>query len=173
MTAQQPQVEGVEVRGPMENGAEQILTPEALQFIATLQREFIGTRKQLLQRRAERQAEIDNGQLPDFLPETEHIRQRDWHVAPIPAALQDRRVEITGPSGDRKMVINALNSGASVFMVDFEDAQSPTWDGLLAGQMNLRDAIRREIDFTSPEGKQYKLNEKTAVLMARPRGWHL
>ena len=173
MTTQQSQVEGVEIGGPIENGAEQILTPEALQFIATLQREFNATRKQLLQRRAERQTQIDNGQLPDFLPDTEHIRQGDWKVAPIPAALQDRRVEITGPSGDRKMVINALNSGANVFMVDFEDAQSPTWDGLLAGQINLRDAIRRQIDFTSPEGKQYKLNEKTAVLMARPRGWHL
>jgi malate synthase len=171
MTAQQGT--GIEVREPSEHGAEQILTPEALEFVATLQREFNPTRKQLLQRRIERQAEIDAGQRPDFLPNTEHIRQGDWRVAPTPADLQDRRVEITGPSGDRKMVINALNSGANVFMVDFEDAQSPTWDGLLAGQINLRDAIRREIDFTSPEGKQYALNEKTAVLMARPRGWHL
>jgi malate synthase len=171
MTTQQGT--GIEVRGPVENGAEQILTPEALQFVATLQREFNATRKQLLQRRAERQQEIDNGTLPDFLPDTEHIRQGDWRVAPIPADLQDRRVEITGPSGDRKMVINALNSGANVFMVDFEDAQSPTWSGLLQGQINLHDAIRRQIDFTSPEGKQYTLNEKTAVLMARPRGWHL
>ncbi len=171
MTTQQGT--GIEVRGPVENGAEQILTPEALQFVATLQREFNATRKQLLQRRAERQQEIDNGTLPDFLPDTEHIRQGDWRVAPIPADLQDRRVEITGPSGDRKMVINALNSGANVFMVDFEDAQSPTWSGLLQGQINLHDAIRRQIDFISPEGKQYTLNEKTAVLMARPRGWHL
>jgi malate synthase len=171
MTAQQGT--GIEVREPSEHGAEQILTPEALEFVATLQREFNPTRKQLLQRRIERQAEIDAGQRPDFLPNTEHIRQGDWRVAPTPADLQDRRVEITGPSGDRKMVINALNSGANVFMVDFEDAQSPTWDGLLAGQINLRDAIRRQIDFTSPEGKQYTLNEKTAVLIARPRGWHL
>jgi len=171
MTAQQGT--GIEVREPSEHGAEQILTPEALEFVATLQREFNPTRKQLLQRRIERQAEIDAGQRPDFLPNTEHIRQGDWRVAPTPADLQDRRVEITGPSGDRKMVINALNSGANVFMVDFEDAQSPTWNGLLAGQINLRDAIRRQIDFTSPEGKQYTLNEKTAVLIARPRGWHL
>jgi malate synthase len=165
--------QGIEIRGPIEDGFDQILTPEALEFIATLQREFNTTRQHLLQQRVERQVQLDAGKLPDFLPQTAHIRQSDWKVAPTPDDLQDRRVEITGPSGDRKMVINALNSGAKVFMVDFEDAQSPTWDGLLQGQINLRDAIRNEIDFTSPEGKQYKLNEQTAVLMARPRGWHL
>lgn len=165
--------EGIEVRGPLHEGFEQILRPEALQLVATLQREFNSTREQLLQRRADRQREIDGGKLPDFLPETEEIREGDWTVASIPRDLQDRRVEITGPSGDRKMVINALNSGAKIFMVDFEDAQSPTWEGLIQGQINLRDANRRTIDFTSPEGKAYKLNDEVAVMMARPRGWHL
>ena len=110
--------------------------------------------------------------MPDFLPETEHIRQGDWTIAPVPADLQDRRVEITGPA-ERKMIINALNSGAKVFMADFEDSHSPTWEGAISGQINLRDAVRRTITFSNPDGKQYTLNEKTATLLVRPRGWHL
>src|SRR6478736_3377704 len=123
--------------------------------------------------RAERQKRFDTGETPDFLTETRHIREGDWKVAPIPADLQDRRVEITGPV-DRKMVINALNSGASVFMADFEDANSPTWANQIGGQVNLMDAIRRTISFQAPDtGKSYALNPKTAVLLVRPRGWHL
>src|SRR5690606_7148968 len=163
---------GIEIRGDMMPGFDEILTPEALAFIAELQRAFNDRRLALLQRRAERQQAIDAGEMPDFLPETAEIRTADWTVAPIPPDLMDRRVEITGPV-DRKMVINALNSGASVYMADFEDAHSPTWAATLEGQINLRDAIQRAITFTSPEGKFYQLNEKTAVLLARPRGWHL
>lgn len=163
---------GIEIRGDMMPGFDEILTPEALAFIAELQRAFNDRRLALLQRRAERQQAIDAGEMPDFLPETAEIRAADWTVAPIPPDLMDRRVEITGPV-DRKMVINALNSGASVYMADFEDAHSPTWTATLEGQINLRDAITRTIAFTSPEGKSYRLNEKTAVLLARPRGWHL
>jgi malate synthase len=149
-----------------------ILTPEAAAFITELSRRFEPTRQDLLARREVRQKEIDAGRLPDFLPETAHIREGNWTVAPIPDDLKDRRVEITGPV-DRKMIINALNSGASVYMADFEDANSPTIANNLEGQANLRDAINGVISFSSPEGKQYKLNEKTAVLMVRPRGWHL
>jgi malate synthase len=156
----------------MSPGYSEILTPEALQFVATLVREFGPTREELLERRKHRQAAIDAGVMPDFLPETAHIREGDWTVAPIPADLQDRRVEITGPV-DRKMIINALNSGAKVFMADFEDSLSPTWENVVEGQINLRDAVSRTIDFTSPEGKAYKLNEQIATLMVRPRGWHL
>jgi malate synthase len=126
----------------------------------------------LLGRRALRQKEIDAGKLPDFLPETQHIRQAEWQVASLLKDLQDRRVEITGPT-DRKMVINALNSGANVFMADFEDSSTPTWDNQLQGQINMRDAVNRSISFTSPEGKQYKLADTTATLLVRPRGWHL
>ena len=115
---------------------------------------------------------MDGGEALDFLPETKHIREGDWKCAPIPADIRDRRVEITGPT-DRKMVINALNSGAKIFMADFEDANSPTWTNMIEGQINLRDAIRRTIRFTSPEGKDYKLKEQLAVLFVRPRGWHL
>ena len=164
--------DGIELRGEMTPEFAEILTPEALAFIAGLQRAFNGRRLALLQRRAERQKEIDAGQMPDFLPETAEIRAAEWTVASIPDDLQDRRVEITGPV-DRKMVINALNSGASVYMADFEDAHSPTWPATIEGQINLRDAATRSITFTSPEGKSYKLNEQTAVLLARPRGWHL
>ena len=164
--------DGIEIRGEMTPEFAEILTPEALAFIAGLQRAFNGRRLALLQRRAERQKEIDAGQMPDFLPETAEIRAAEWTVASIPDDLQDRRVEITGPV-DRKMVINALNSGASVYMADFEDAHSPTWSATIEGQINLRDAATRSITFTSPEGKSYKLNEQTAVLLARPRGWHL
>ncbi len=149
-----------------------ILTPEASAFITSLSRRFETTRQSLLARREVRQKEIDGGNLPHFLPETAHVRNGDWTVAPIPADMKDRRTEITGPV-DRKMIINALNCGASTFMADFEDANSPTLSNNLEGQANLRDAINGTIGFTSPEGKTYKLNEKTAVLMVRPRGWHL
>lgn len=164
---------GVKVLGNVSAEFAEILTPEAVEFVAKLQRNFGKRREELLQKRVERQKEIDAGKLPHFLPETEHIRNGDWTVAPIPQDLQDRRVEITGPTSDRKMVINALNSGASVFMADFEDANSPTWENSILGQINMRDAIRRQIDYTSPEGKQYKLKEKVAILIVRPRGWHL
>jgi malate synthase len=164
--------DGVEIQAEMKSGFEEILTPEAVAFVAALARSFTERRDVLLMKRAERQAQLDAGELPDFLPQTAHIRSGDWQVAPIPADLQDRRVEITGPT-DRKMVINALNSGAKVFMTDFEDSNAPTWDNMIEGQINLRDAIRRTITFTSPEGKAYKLNDKVAVMMVRPRGWHL
>jgi malate synthase len=149
-----------------------ILTAEAKAFLEHLHKKFNQKRKELLQKRKERARAIEAGTLPDFLPETEFIRQGDWQVATIPNDLQDRRVEITGPV-DKKMLINALNSGAKVFMADFEDANSPTWDNCLQGQINLRDAIRRQIDFVGENGKAYKLKEKVAVLKVRPRGWHL
>ncbi len=148
-----------------------ILAPEALDFVATLHRSFERRRRELLALRAERQRAFDAGKLPDFLPETRAIRESDWTVAPQPADLLDRRVEITGPT-DRKMVINALNSGASTFMADFEDANCPTWANMVEGQINLRDAVRRTIAFEQA-GKSYRLNERTAVLIVRPRGWHL
>ena len=163
---------GIEITGRITAEYAQILTPEAVAFAAKLQRTFGDRRAKLLARRAQRQAEIDAGKLPDFLPETRAIRDGNWVCAPIPADLLDRRVEITGPV-DRKMIVNALNSGASVFMADFEDANTPRWDNNLQGHINLRDAVRRRIDFTSPEGKPYRLDEKTAVLFVRPRGWHL
>ena len=163
---------GIEITGRITAEYAEILTPGAVAFAANLQRVYGGRRDELLARRAQRQAELDAGKLPDFLPETRAIRDGDWTCAPIPADIVDRRVEITGPV-DRKMVINALNSGASVFMADFEDANTPKWDNNLQGHLNLRDAIRRRIDFTSPEGKQYRLREKTAMLFVRPRGWHL
>jgi malate synthase len=163
---------GIEIAGRITPEYAQILTPEAVAFAARLQRAFGGRRDELLARRAGRQNELDAGKLPDFLPETQKIREADWTCAPIPPDIADRRVEITGPV-DRKMVINALNSGASVFMADFEDANTPKWDNNIQGHINLRDAIRRRIDWTSPEGKSYRLNEKTAVLFVRPRGWHL
>ncbi len=150
----------------------QILTAEAQAFLNKLARAFTARRSDLLARRAARQRQIDAGVMPDFLPETQSIREGAWKIAPIPADLQDRRVEITGPT-DRKMIINALNSGAKVFMADFEDANAPTWSNMLEGQANLRDAVRRTITFTNETGKHYRLNEKTAVLMVRPRGWHL
>ncbi len=162
----------VEIRGEMTPAFAEILTPQAQEFLVRLAREFRARRDALLKKRIERQARIDNGEMPDFLPETAHIRQSYWRVAPIPPDLQDRRVEITGPTS-RKMVINALNSGAKVFMADFEDANSPTWFNMVDGQINLRDAVRRTISFTNEAGKHYSLNEETAVLMVRPRGWHL
>ncbi len=172
MTSSAVQVAGVQITAPITLEYAEILTPEALAFVAMLARTFTARRDALLRRRAQRQAEIDAGKLPDFLPETAHIRESRWRVAPCPPDLQDRRVEITGPT-DRKMVINALNSGAKVFMADFEDANSPTWSNLIEGHINLRDAIRRTIEYTSPEGKLYRLNPQPAVLMVRPRGWHL
>ncbi|MEJ5232377.1 MAG: malate synthase A [Geminicoccaceae bacterium] len=164
---------GVEIRGPAVAGFERVLTPDALAFLADLERCFGGERRRLLALRAERQKRLDAGELPDFLPETAHIRAADWKVWPAPADLQDRRVEITGPV-DRKMVINALNSGASCFMADFEDATTPTWANLIAGQINLMDAVRRTIAYDDPQtGKAYRLVERPAVLLVRPRGWHL
>lgn len=161
-----------EVIGPLKPEWASILTPEACRFVATLCAAFEPRRQQLLARRAERQSEIDAGKLPDFLPETAAIRGGDWRVPTPPADLVDRRTEITGPV-DRKMAINALNSGAQCWMADFEDANSPTWENVIEGQINLRDAVRRSISFTSPEGKLYALKEKTATIIARPRGWHL
>lgn len=158
--------------GPMSPGYERILTPEALAFVALLDHTFGARRQELLARRQVVQAKYDAGALPDFLTETEEIRAGDWKVGPIPADLLDRRVEITGPV-DRKMVINALNSGASTFMADFEDSNAPTWANNIEGQQNLADAVRRTITFDQPGGKSYKLNDKTATLLVRPRGWHL
>ncbi|MFN3325676.1 MAG: malate synthase A [Bryobacteraceae bacterium] len=167
-----PNTPGVDIFSPLPPEFAEILTPEAVAFVAALARKFEPRRQELLARRAERQKELIAGKMPDFLPETAEIRSADWQIAPIPADVQDRRTEITGPV-DRKMVINALNSGASVFMADLEDANSPTWDNNLNGQINLRDAVRRTIGFRSPEGKEYKLKPQTAVLFVRPRGWHL
>src|SRR5271168_4459148 len=164
---------GIAIRGPMKPGFEKVLTPEAIGFAVELEREFGAERRRLLARRAETQRRLDAGWKPDFLPQTQAIRDGDWRVAPIPRDLQDRRVEITGPT-DRKMVINALNCGADVYMADFEDATTPSWDNLIEGQANLGDAVRRAITFDDPEtGRHYTLNGKTAVLFVRPRGWHL
>ncbi len=162
----------VSVHAPTTPSAGRVLTGEALDFIVALQRAFGPTRLRLLETRRERQAALDSGALPDFPRSTQSVRESAWTVAPIPADLRDRRVEITGPT-DRKMVINALNSGAKVFMADFEDANSPTWSNLIEGQQNLSDAIDRTITYRSPEGKVYRLNERPAVLFVRPRGWHL
>src|ERR1700676_3920647 len=164
--------EQVVLKGPNEGRSTEVLTPEAMAFVARLQREFGQRRLELLKARDERQARIVAGELPQFLADTESVRKSDWMVAKAPKDLQDRRVEITGPT-DRKMLINALNSGARVFMADFEDANSPTWANLVEGQVNLIDAIERRIDFTSPEGKEYRLNETVATLLVRARGWHL
>ncbi len=162
----------IQITKPVSGPGAEILTPDALDFLASLAAQFEDRRQELLARRRVRQTEIDAGTFPDFLPETAAIRAAEWTVAPIPADLLDRRVEITGPV-DRKMIINALNCGADVFMADFEDANSPTLQNNLEGHINLRDAINRTIDFKSPEGKAYKLNEKTATLLVRPRGWHM
>jgi malate synthase len=165
--------EGIEIRGPIEERFGEILTDEALLFIAGLQREFDERRRDLLSARTERQQRLDAGEMPSFLPETEHIRTGDWTVAAPRPDLADRRCEITGPV-DRKMIINALNAPVKCFMADFEDSCSPTWDNVLLGQVNLRDAIDGTISFTNPgNGKRYALNEDTATLIVRPRGWHL
>ncbi|MBL0388655.1 malate synthase A [Tumebacillus sp. ITR2] len=166
-------VQGLTVVGPLDEGFDEVLTDEALQFVALLVHEFGGRREALLARRQERQAAFDRGEKPDFLPETAGIRAGDWKIAPVPKDLQDRRVEITGPAGDRKMVINALNSGARVFMADLEDANSPTWENSIRGQLNLRDAVSRTISFVNESGKRYALKEQTATLLVRPRGWHM
>ncbi len=160
------------LKNPLTAEQASIITPEALAFVATLAAQFEPRRQALLNARVARQKEFDAGIQPDFLPETKHIRESDWKVAPIPSDLQDRRTEITGPV-ERKMIINALNSGAKVFMADFEDSLTPTWDNIIQGQINLFDAVRRQISYTSPEGKAYALHEKTATLIVRPRGWHL
>src|SRR5438477_6139279 len=166
-------VEGVEVHGPQVEGSEEVLTPEALEFVAALHREFSGVRDELLSARREAQARRDSGELPAFLDETRSVREDDgWRVAPAPDDLQNRRVEITGPT-DRKMVINALNSGARGFMADFEDSNSPTWRNMIEGHVNLTDAIERTIEFTQDDGKHYRLNEQVGTLLVRPRGWHL
>jgi malate synthase len=165
--------EGVQVVGPVAAGYEQVLTADALAFVADLERRFGRRRRDLLAYRRGVQSKIDGGWKPDFRADTKAIREGDWRVGSIPADLQDRRVEITGPV-DRKMIINALNSGANVFMADFEDATAPTWANQVEGQINLRDANARKIDFTDPaSGKAYKLNPKIATLIVRPRGWHL
>src|SRR5215813_4708027 len=161
------------IRGELKPGYDKVMTPGAVAFIAELERKFGPVRRRLLARRADIQDRLDGGWKPDFLPETKAIRDSDWRVAPIPRDIEDRRVEITGPT-DRKMVINALNCCANVYMADFEDATTPSWDNLIEGQANLSDAVRRQITFDDPEtGRHYALNGKTAVLFVRPRGWHL
>ncbi len=164
--------EHIQLKGVVEGRASEVLTPQALSFVARLQREFGDRRQELLGLRDERQRRLDAGEMPQFLVTTSSVRDSEWTAAKAPEDLQDRRVEITGPT-DRKMLINALNSGARVFMADFEDANSPTWSNLVEGQVNLIDAIERRIDFKSPEGKEYRLNDKVATLLVRPRGWHL
>jgi malate synthase len=163
---------GIEIKAPVHDGFDQVLTDDALNFVAELHTRFDDRRHELLARRAERRARFAAGEMLEFLPDTEQIREGDWQVAPAPPKLQDRRVEITGPT-ERKMVINALNSGARGFMADFEDANSPTWENMIQGQINLTQAIDGELGFTSDEGKTYELNDETATLLVRPRGWHL
>ena len=163
---------GVVITGAITPAVETVLTPEALAFVVDLHRRFNATRRSLLEQRAVRQAAINRGETLDFPAETAEMRASAWQVGPAPADLNDRRVEITGPT-ERKMMINALNSGARVFMADFEDALSPTWENVIDGQINCRDAIRRTIEFQNPDGRVYKLNDKTATLVIRPRGWHL
>ncbi|MEM9990435.1 MAG: malate synthase A [Bacteroidota bacterium] len=168
-----PQIAELDIKGGFQEKFAEILTPEALKFLIALHENFNARRKELLAAREQRQAELDAGKLPSFLEETAAIRASDWTVAPLPPDLLDRRVEITGPV-DRKMIINALNSGAKMFMADFEDSSTPSWENAMDGQINLRDAIRRDITFTNPKnGKFYQLNDKVATLLVRPRGWHL
>jgi malate synthase len=163
---------GIQIHGAVDSEQAAILSPEAVAFVAALHRRFNPRRQELLLAREERQTAIDMGVDLDFLPETRAIRDAHWQVAPAPGDLLDRRVEITGPC-DRKMVINALNSGAKVFMADLEDASSPTWSNVVDGQRNLNDAVRRTISFQNPDGREYSLNAETATLLVRPRGWHL
>jgi malate synthase len=162
----------IEVLARMEDAFHTILTPEAMEFVAKLHNEFNARRLELLRKRKVRQQEINAGKMPDFLPETAHIRNSEWQALPVPADIQDRRVEITGPV-DKKMIINALNCGAKVFMADFEDSNAPCFRNLIEGQINLKNAINRQIDFVSPEGKAYQLKDELATLFVRPRGWHL
>lgn len=165
-------LKAIEIRGRKVPDDQRVLTPEAVQFVAQLALKFGSRRKELLAKRRERQMEIDGGAKPTFLAGTKKIREQAWQVASTPRDLQKRWVEITGPT-DRKMIINALNSGADIYMADFEDANTPTWSNLISGQANLIDAIDRTIAFTNPEGKAYKLNDQIATLLVRPRGWHL
>ena len=171
MNTNSPTAVGLEIHAPMPAPYAAVLTPDALEFVATLAARFEPVRRDLLDARAARQALFDRGELPGFLPETAHIRESDWTVAGVPAEFQDRRVEITGPT-DRKMVINALNCGANTFLADLEDANCPTWANMIEGQINLRDANLRTISFEQ-NGKSYRLNDKVAILIPRPRGWHL
>ncbi|MHB8527217.1 MAG: malate synthase A [Candidatus Acidiferrales bacterium] len=164
--------EQIEISGPVDENYKSILTAGAVGFLSKLAKNFEGRRQELLSNRRERQKQLNHGELPCFLPETRALRTEQWTVAPIPDDLIDRRVEITGPV-DRKMIINGLNSGAKVFMADFEDSNSPTWRNNLEGQINLRDTVNKTIAYQSPEGKKYELAQKTATLMVRPRGWHL
>src|SRR5690348_7545671 len=163
---------GVEINAPLHPRFEEILTHDALAFVAKLHRAFEPRRRELLRARTERQARIDAGEMPDFLAETKHIRDADWKIAALPKPLECRRVEITGPV-ERKMIINAFNSGADSYMTDFEDSNSPNWFNQIQGQVNLKDAIRGTISFANEAGKVYKLNDRIAVLQIRPRGWHL
>ena len=163
---------GIEIHGAVDSEVESILSPEALAFVAALHRRFSQPRRELLHAREQRQAAIDTGAELEFLSETRPVRNSHWQVAPAPDDLLNRRVEITGPC-DRKMVINALNSGAKVFMADLEDASSPTWSNVVDGQRNLYDAVRRTISFQNPDGREYALNPEIATLLVRPRGWHL
>ena len=171
MNAQTHSIPGdVKIKGRMTDEFKEILTPGALEFVAKSARNFTDRRDTLLHNRGQRQKKLDAGEKLDFLKETEEIRNSSWSIDPLPHDLRDRRVEITGPASDRKMVINALNSGAKVFMADFEDANTPTWENCIRGQINMRDAINRNIDFADPRGKRYELKEKTAVLVIRPGG---
>lgn len=164
--------ESIAVMGEDTPNRERVLLPEAVEFVARLHRTFNARRLELLEARAQRRERLIAGERPDFPSATAEIRRTDWRVAPTPPALEDRRVEITGPV-DRKMMINALNSGASAFMADFEDSLSPTWENVVEGQANVMDAVRRTLSFVSPEGREYRLAEPTATLLVRPRGWHL
>jgi malate synthase len=163
---------GALVRGPVVPGTDRVLTPDALEFLARIHREFEPRRREILAARAERAERLAHGEKLDFLAETAHVRESDWSVAAAPADFDDRRVEITGPA-EAKMTINALNSGARVFMADFEDSLSPTWANVVGGQAAMQDAVRRALTFTSPEGKEYRLGDSLATLVVRPRGWHL
>jgi len=162
----------LEVLAPLSSEAQALFTPEASAFLLELQRRFGPTRQSLLARRKEVLARLQKGEMPNFLAETKAVRESRWTIAPVPKDLLDRRVEITGPV-DRKMVINALNSGAKVFMADFEDSHAPTWTATLQGHLNMQAAVRRTIAFDSAEGKSYRLNTEIATLLVRPRGWHL
>ncbi len=164
--------QGVVINAPVSAEFAEILTPEALALVAKLHRAFEGRRQELLARRVLRQKDLDAGKRPDFLADTKHIREGDWTIAPLPADLACRRVEITGPV-ERKMIINALNSGADSYMTDFEDSNTPNWDNQIQGQINLKQAVRRTLSFRNEAGKEYKLNDKIATLIVRPRGWHL
>ena len=164
--------EGMQITGPIKAGYETILTFDALALVAKLHRAFNGRRQELLKARVARQARIDAGEMPDFLPETAAIRAGDWKISPLPKALERRHTEITGPV-EAKMIINAFNSGADSYMSDFEDSNSPKWDNQIQGQVNICKAIRRELTYTNEAGKEYRLNDQIATLQIRPRGWHL